>query len=67
MGDNSPLYCEAGVKAGLWNFFEIYIPLVVSGNIESITGSFKDRIRLVFNLDSFNQVKLNSGTGIQIR
>ena len=66
-GQNSPLFCEAGLKAGLWNFFEVYIPMVVSGNIESITGSFKDRIRLVFNLDSFSQVTLNSGTGIQIR
>ena len=67
MGHDSPLFFEAGLKAGLWNFFEIYIPMVLSGNIETIAGSFKDRIRLVFNLDSFNQVKLNSGTGIQIR
>jgi len=66
-GHDSPIFYEAGVKAGLWNFFEVYIPLVVSGNIESITGTFKDRIRIVFNLDSFNQVKLNSGIGIQIR
>ena len=66
-GHDSPFFYEAGLKAGLWNFFEIYIPLLVSGNIESITGSFKDRIRLVFNLDSFNQVKLNSGKGIEIR
>ena len=66
-GQNSQLFCEAGLKAGLWNFFEIYVPLIVSGNIESITGSVKDRIRLVFNLDSFNQVNLNSGIGIQIR
>ena len=64
---DSPFFCEAGLKAGLWNFFEIYIPLVVSGNIESVTGSFKERIRLVFNLDSFSQAKLNSGVGIQIR
>lgn len=66
-GHESSFFYEAGVKAGLWNFFEIHIPLVVSGNIESITGSFKDRIRLVFNLDSFNQVRLNSGTGFEIR
>ena len=67
LGNDLPLFCEAGLKAGLWNFFEIYIPMVVSGNIETITGSFKDRIRIVFNLDSFNQAKLNSGIGIQIR
>ena len=66
-GNNSPFFYEAGLKAGLWNFFEIYVPLVVSGNIESITGSFKDRIRLVFNLNSINQVKLNSGVGFEIR
>ena len=66
-GHNSPFFYEAGVKAGLWNFFEIYFPLIVSGNIQSITGSVKDRIRLVFNLNSFNQVKLNSGFGIQIK
>jgi hypothetical protein len=63
----SPFFYEAGLKAGLWNFFEIYVPLVVSGNIQSINGSFKDRIRLVFSLDTFSQVKLNSGTGIEIR
>jgi len=63
---DSPFFYEAGLKAGLWNFFEIYFPMLVSGNIESITGSFKDRIRLVFNLNSFSQVKLNSGFGIQI-
>ena len=64
---DSPFFCEAGLKGGLWNFFEIYIPVIVSRNIESITGSFKDRIRLVFNLNSFNQVKLNSGIGFEIR
>jgi len=66
-GYDSPLFFEAGLKAGLWNFFEIYFPILVSGNIKSMTGSFNSTIRLVFNLDSFNQSKLNSGTGIQIR
>ena len=66
-GKDSPFFYEAGLKAGLWNFFEIYAPLLVSGNIETITGTFKDRIRLVFNLNSLNQVKLNSGIGIEIR
>jgi len=67
MGHNSQLFYEAGLKAGMWNFLEIYIPIIVSGNIDSVTGSFKDRIRLVFNLDSFSQVKLNSGIGFEIR
>jgi hypothetical protein len=66
-GNNSPIFYEAGLKAGLWNFLEIYIPIVVSENIESITGSFKDRIRLVFSLNAINQVKLNSGVGFEVR
>jgi hypothetical protein len=60
-------FYEAGLKAGIWNFFEVYIPLIVSGNIKSITGTFKDRIRLVFKLNTFSQVKLNSGIGFKIR
>jgi len=64
---NSPFFYEAGIKAGLWNFFEIYIPVLVSENIKTITGSFKDRIRLVFTLNTFSQVKLNSGIGFEIR
>ena len=54
---NSPFFFETGLKTGIWNFFEIYVPLLVSGNIESITGSFKNRIRFVFKLDAFNQFK----------
>ena len=65
-GHDSPLFYEAGLKAGIWNFFEIYFPLLVSGNIQSITGPVKDRIRFVFSLDSFTQVKLSSGVGIKI-
>ena len=57
---NSPFFFEAGLKTGIWNIFEIYIPLLVSGNIESISGSFKDRIRIVLRLDSFSHVKLNT-------
>jgi len=58
---NSPFFYEAGLKAGIWNFFEIYVPILVSGNIQSINGSFKDRIRIIFNLDSLNKVKLKAG------
>jgi len=57
-GHNSPLFFEAGLKAGIWDFFEIYVPLIVSGNIESLTGSFKNSIRFVLKLESFKQVKL---------
>jgi hypothetical protein len=56
--EKSPLFFEAGFKAGIWNFFEIYFPLLVSDNIESITGSFKDRIRFVFQLDLLNPLRL---------
>jgi hypothetical protein len=54
----SPLFFEAGFKAGIWNFFEIYLPLLVSDNIESITGSFKDRIRFELKLDLLNPLRL---------
>ena len=54
----SPLFFEAGFKAGIWNFFEIYLPLLVSDNIESITGSIKERIRFVFQLDLLNPLRL---------
>ena len=57
-GHNSPFFCEAGLKTGIWGIFEIYVPLLVSANIGSITGSFKDRIRIVLRLDSFSLVKL---------
>ncbi len=62
-GQNSLFYYEAGLKAGIWNFFEIYVPLMVSGNIESVTGTFKNRIRFVLKLDSFKQFKLTRGAG----
>jgi hypothetical protein len=56
--NKSPLFFEAGLKAGIWNFFEIYFPLLVSDNIDAMTGSFKDRIRFVFKLDMLNPLRL---------
>jgi hypothetical protein len=58
--NNSLFFYEAGLKAGIWNFFEIYIPFLVSPNIRSINESVKNRIRIVFTLDSFNQIKLSA-------
>jgi hypothetical protein len=58
--DKSVLFFEAGLKTGIWDFFEIYFPLLVSDNIDAMTGSFKDRIRFVFKLDIFNPIRLNS-------
>jgi hypothetical protein len=52
--NNSALFFEAGVKTGLWDFFEVYFPLIVSGNINEISGSLKERIRFVFRLDKLN-------------
>ena len=59
--NSSPLFFEAGLKAGIWDLFEIFVPLVVSGNIRSVNGQFKDRIRFVFRLDSFQKSKLKTG------
>jgi hypothetical protein len=58
--NESPVFFEAGLKAGLLNIFEIYVPLLVSSNIDSASGSFKRRIRFVFSLDSFSRLDLNS-------
>ena len=55
---NSLLFYEAGLKVGIWDFFEIYIPLLVSKNIDSVSGTFKNRIRFVFSLDSISKLKM---------
>jgi len=52
------LFWEMGLKTGSWNLFEIHIPLLVSKNIAYAIPSFKERIRFIFKLDSFNQLKL---------
>jgi hypothetical protein len=56
--DSSPIFGEAGIKFGLWNLFEIHIPLLVTPNIQSITGSISNRIRIVFSLDFSKQGKI---------
>ncbi len=56
---NSPIFYEAGLKTGIWDFFEIHIPLLVSKNIDSVSGNFKNRIRFVFSIDSIRKFKLN--------
>jgi hypothetical protein len=58
-GHTSPFFFEAGLKAGLWNVFEVYVPFIVSENIASRGGSVKDRIRFVLNLNTFTQPDLN--------
>jgi hypothetical protein len=54
----SVFFGEAGFKVSLMNIFEIYIPLLVTSNIQSINGSVKDRIRIVLNLDLSKQLQL---------
>jgi hypothetical protein len=56
--NKSPLFFEAGFKVGIWDYFEIYFPLLVSDNIDSLTGSLKYRIRFVFRLDKVNSRKI---------
>ena len=57
---SSGLFFEAGLKTGLWNVFEVYVPLFVSRNIEELTGSFRERIRFVLTLDVLNSQKKTS-------
>ncbi len=59
---NSPVFFEAGLKAGIWNVFEIYVPLLVSGNIQSVSNSVKERIRITLNLDLSKQIKMKAGS-----
>jgi len=55
--DKPQLFFEAGFKAGIWNFFEIWFPVFVSENIQSISGPFTERIRFVFSLEKLNLSK----------
>ncbi len=58
---NSPVFYEAGLKAGIWDVIEVYVPLLVSANIQSINSSVKERIRITLNLDLSKQVKIKAG------
>ena len=58
---NSHFFGEAGIKIGLWNLFEIHIPLLVTSNIQSINNLVVNRIRIVFNLDFSKQGKTIPG------
>jgi hypothetical protein len=55
--NKSKLFYEAGLKAGIWDYFEVYFPLIVSDNIKSIAGTLKDRIRFIFRLDKLVPMK----------
>jgi len=58
-GIRSALYVETGFKIGISDLFEISVPLLVSENIRSVTGSMKDRIRFTFNLSNLGKLKSN--------
>ncbi len=58
--DKTIIFFEAGFKAGLWDFFEVYFPLVVIRNLNPMTGIFKDRIRFIFRLDRLNIPRFKS-------
>lgn len=63
-GNQSPFFYEAGLKTGIWDFFEVYVPILVSENIQSMNKSFKDRIRFEIKLDFFKNMKQNVKIGI---
>jgi hypothetical protein len=56
----SSFYYEAGLKAGIWNIFEVYFPLLVSKNIDPLSNNYNNRIRFVLKLESLSQLKLNN-------
>lgn len=56
---NSRFFYEAGLRVNIWDVFKIYFPLLVSKNIDSVSDTFKNRIRFVFSLDSFSKLLLN--------
>jgi hypothetical protein len=57
INNSSHLFLEAGFKTGIWNFFEIWIPLIASENINTISVLVKERIRFVFRLDKLNPLQ----------
>lgn len=61
-GYDSWVFYEVGVKTGIWNFFEVYFPLLTSPNIRAINKPFKNNVRFVLKLDSFFPVKLKPKT-----
>jgi len=58
--NKSIIFYEAGLKAGIWDLFEVYFPFIVSDNISMLRGSLKERIRFIFRLDKMNPFKLKT-------
>jgi hypothetical protein len=56
--NNPTLFFETGLKTGIWGFFEIFVPLIVSENIRTIHTPLRERVRFVLNLDMLNPAKI---------
>ncbi len=59
-GGATRLFFESGFKAGIWDFFEVYFPLVGSANLKSVSGTFREKIRFVFRLDKLSIPRFKS-------
>lgn len=46
-----PVFFETGIKAGIWGFLEVHLPLLVTENISSVRSKIKERIRFTLNLN----------------
>ncbi len=57
-GNSKPYFYEAGLKAGIWNVFEVSMPFFVSRNLSSVRGTVKERIRFTLNLESILKVRI---------
>lgn len=56
--EHSSFFWEAGFKAGIWDIFEIYVPLVVSENIRFYRNTIKERIRFTLSLEGLFRIRL---------
>ena len=59
-GSATRLFFESGFKAGIWDFFEVYFPLVGSASLKSVSGTFREKIRFVFRLDKLSIPRFKS-------
>lgn len=47
---------EAGLKTGFGQFFELYVPLLITNNFLPVKPKLKDRIRFTLNLDFLSRI-----------
>ncbi|MDY0025530.1 MAG: M1 family metallopeptidase [Lentimicrobium sp.] len=54
---HAPVFlAEAGLKTGLGAFFEIFVPLLVTQNLNDTSPLIKDRIRFTLNLEFLSKI-----------